>query len=106
MVEHDLILKALKELRPLAEFTLRGTELEWLDSKQPEPSQDEINTEIERQKKEFTDNQYQRDRLKKYPNTDDLIVALWEKVIEGRSESSDALEVKRQEVKTANPKSE
>ena len=105
-MEHNQILKALKELRPLAEFTLRGTELEWLDSKQTEPSQDEIKAEIERQKKEFSDNQYQRDRARKYPSTDDLIVALWEKLIEGRGDSADALEVKRQEVKTAHPKPE
>lgn len=50
--------------------------------------------------------QYQRDRLQEYPTTNDLIVALWEKVVEGRSESADALEVKRQQVKTAHPKSE
>ncbi len=49
---------------------------------------------------------YQRDRIEKYPNTNDLIVALWEKVIEGRSESADALEVKRQQIKTEHPKPE
>ena len=56
--------------------------------------------------KDFTNIKYQRNRASEYPNTNDLIVALWEKVIEGRSESADALEVKRQEVKTAHPKPE
>ena len=35
-------------LRPLAEFTLRGDELEWLDSKQTEPTQAEIDAEVAR----------------------------------------------------------
>ena len=71
-----------------------------------EPTQEEIDAEIVRLKKEWKNKQYQRDRQLEYPNTNDLIVALWEKVVEGRSESADALEVKRQEVKTVHPKPE
>ena len=41
-------LDAILSLRPLAEFTLRGDELEWLDSKQPEPTQAEIDAEVAR----------------------------------------------------------
>ena len=41
-------LDAILSLRPLAEFTLRGDELEWLDSKQTEPTQAEIDAEIAR----------------------------------------------------------
>ena len=55
---------------------------------------------------EYNSKKYQLDRLQEYPTTNDLIVALWEKVIEGRSESADALEVKRQQIKTAHPKPE
>ena len=36
-------------------------------------------------------------------DTDAMIVALWERVVEGRNATSDALEVKRQQVKTDNP---
>ena len=67
---------------------------------------DQIDKQIKIEEQKFKDTQYQRDRLKEYPNTNDLIVALWEKVMEDRSESADALEVKRQEVKTAHPKPE
>ena len=52
----------------------------------------------------YTNDKYKRDRESLYPTKDDLIVALWEKVVEGRSESADALEVKRQSVKSSIPK--
>ncbi len=65
-----------------------------------------VNAEITRLQKEWDAQAYSRNRQQNYPNTDDLIVALWEKVMEGRSQSADALEVKRQEVKTAHPKPE
>ena len=41
-------LDAILSLRPLAEFTLRGDELEWLDSTQTEPTQAEIDAEVAR----------------------------------------------------------
>ena len=55
---------------------------------------------------EFAARAYSRNRQQNYPNEHDLLIALWEKVMEGRSESADALEVKRQEIKTAHPKPE
>tara|TARA_R100000664_G_scaffold28725_1_gene40158 strand:+ start:2027 stop:2350 length:324 start_codon:yes stop_codon:yes gene_type:complete len=65
-----------------------------------------IDAKVAELKAEFQDQAYARNRQSNYPNEHDLIVALWEKVVEGRSESADALEVKRQEVKTAHPKPE
>jgi len=47
----------------------------------------------------FASTKYQRDRAKEYPTTDELIVALWEDVVEGRPESKLALQVKRLEIK-------
>lgn len=38
-------------------------------------------------------------------DTDSLIVALWEKVMENRSTAADALQTKRQAIKAAHPKS-
>ena len=85
---------------PDAKFSSVGDEITWSkENSYSQPTEDEINAK-------FQASQYQRDRLQEYPNTNDLIVALWEKVVEGRSESADALEVKRQEVKTAHPKPE
>lgn len=42
-------------------------------------------------------------REAEYPTTKELIVALWEKVIEGRPESADVLEIKRQAIKEKYP---
>ena len=57
-----------------------------------------------RLKREFDATQYQRDRRQEYPNEHDLIVALWEKVMEEKSESADALQTIRAGVKSDNPK--
>jgi len=58
--------------------------------------------------KDFRNDHYSDKRSKKYfeadvsPNA--LIFALWEKVMESRPDSADALEIKRQQVKTDYPK--
>ena len=48
--------------------------------------------------------QYKRDRQANYPSIDELIVALWEGVVEERMASVTALEGLRQAVKTKHPK--
>ena len=75
-------------------------------SGQTPPTEEQIQTKLAELQSAFDAQAYSRDRQKNYPNEHDLLIALWEKVMEGRSESADALEVKRQEVKTANPKPE
>ena len=52
---------------------------------------------------EFYADNYKSYRQSAYPSVDELMVALWEKEVEGRSTDADALEVKRQEVKTKYP---
>jgi hypothetical protein len=47
---------------------------------------------------------YQEKRRAEYPSTEELIVALWEKDIEGRPETSIALEEKRKVIKKKYPK--
>jgi len=42
---------------------------------------------------------YEDLRRAEYPSADELIVALWERVIEGRPESADILQAKREAVK-------
>ena len=48
--------------------------------------------------------QYSRDRKAEYPSIDDLIVALWENVVEERASAVVSLEADRQAVKTKYPK--
>ena len=47
---------------------------------------------------------YSEKRAAEYPSLSELNVALWEKVVEGRPEASEALEAKRQEIKAKYPK--
>jgi hypothetical protein len=42
---------------------------------------------------------YERSRQQEYPFINDLIVALWEKIVEDRPDSATALEVERQAIK-------
>lgn len=43
-------------------------------------------------------------RAKEYPSTDELIIALWEKVIEGRPETAATLQATREIIKVKYPK--
>lgn len=53
---------------------------------------------------EYDLNQILLKRQAEYPSKDDLVVALWEKQIEGRPESADALQTQRLAVKAKYPK--
>ena len=57
---------ALESLKPKAEWTLRGSELEWHDLVQTEPTQSEIDAEIVRLQAEYDSQAYARNRKKEY----------------------------------------
>jgi hypothetical protein len=96
--------KALTSLRPKAEWVLRGDLIEWLDSEQTEPTKAEIDTEVARLQVEHDAQEYARNRQAEYPSINDLIVALWENVVEERASAVISLEADRQAVKTKYPK--
>jgi len=74
-------------------------ELVWR-SNQPQPTE----AECEAAKAEYDNLQYQRDRQAEYPSINELIVALWENVVEERAASVISLEATRQAIKTKYPK--
>ena len=62
--------EALTELRPNAEWTLRGETyagLEWNDSKQTKPTESEVNAKCAELKTAYDNKKYQRDRAAEYP---------------------------------------
>ena len=65
---------ALSSLRPSSEFILRGDELEWLDTENSQPTEEEIQAEITRLQAEYDANEYQRQRASEYPS--------WQKQLE------------------------
>ena len=101
MINND---DAISSLRPDSEWVRRGEELEWLDTTQTQPTDAEITAEITRLQAEYDATQYQRDRQTEYPSINDLIVALWENVVEERASAVVSLEADRQAVKTKYPK--
>lgn len=47
---------------------------------------------------------YQNKRKKEFPTTDELIVALWEKLVENRDVSAEAVQARREAIKLKYPK--
>jgi len=74
------------------------------NSASPQPSVDDIEAAYAEWQAEQDATQYQRDRKVEYPSVDELVVALWEGVVEERMASVTALEAVRQAVKTKYPK--
>ena len=99
--------KALQQLgfESLVDFRLydnsdgQGQKMEWL-SDQPQPSEAEIAVG----QAAWGSKEYARKRLEEYPSIDELVVALWEGVVEERMASVTKLEIKRQAVKANHPK--
>ena len=71
---------------------------------QEKPTQEFLESELARLQAEFDAQEYARNRQAEYPSINDLIVALWENVVEERAASVIALETKRQAIKTKYPK--
>ena len=78
---------------------------EW-NSASPQPTVAEIETAHAEWKAEWDAQEYARNRQAEYPSIDELIVALWEGVVEERMASVTALEGLRQAVKDKYPKPE
>ena len=72
---------AISSLRPNSEWVLRGDELEWLDTKNSQPTESEIQAEITRLQAEYDANEYQRQRATVYPSIQEqLDMQYWDKV--------------------------
>tara|TARA_Y100001963_G_scaffold158733_1_gene259462 strand:+ start:1067 stop:1354 length:288 start_codon:yes stop_codon:yes gene_type:complete len=65
--------EALLSLKPGAEWTMKDGVLIWLDSKQTEPTESEINAEIARLNILYTNEKYKRDRAAEYPSIVDQL---------------------------------
>ena len=68
------------------------------------PTQEFLESELARLQSEYDAQDYARNRQAEYPSIDDLIVALWENVVEERASAVVSLEAARQAVKTKYPK--
>lgn len=89
-----MIDKALLSLRPGAEWILRGNDLEWLDSKQSQPTKAEIDAEVARLEAEYIANQYQRDRAAEYPSFAEQFDLLYHGGLDAWKAAIDAVKTK------------
>ena len=93
---------------PKTDFVLRddgdGVYIDQWHSELPQPSVDDIEAAHAEWQAEQDATQYQRDRQAEYPPIDEIVVALWEAVIEERMASSVDLQGKRTAVKEKYPK--
>ena len=74
------------------------------NSDQPQPSEAEIEAAHTEWQAEYDSQEYARNREAEYPSIDELIVALWENVVEERAASVISLEATRQAIKAKYPK--
>ena len=72
-------------------------------SDKEKPTQEWLEAELKSQQDAY-DNDYARKRLEEYPSENELIIALWEGVVEERMAAVTKLEIKRQAVKANHPK--
>ena len=93
--------EAIKKINPDAEFAIRGGNVEFVT---PEISVSDIEAKRSELQTAYDSQEYARNRQAEYPSIDDLIVALWENVVEERASAVVSLEAKRQAVKTKYPK--
>ena len=93
--------EAIKAIDLNAEFVIRGGVVEsvsgGITGEQIETKQAELQAEYDSQ-------EYARNRQAEYPSINELVVALWEGVVEERMASVTALEGLRQAVKAKYPK--
>ena len=81
------------------------SDIEWEDPT-PKPSQAHLTSLWNDNQTQLVNEIAANNRAGAYPDTGQLIVALWEKVMEGRSESADELQTLRDAVKAQFPKME
>ena len=90
------------------DFTLQddgqGTYIKEWNSASPQPSEAEIETAHTEWQSEYDSQEYARNRQAEYPSINELVVALWEGVVEERMASVTQLEAERQAVKARHPK--
>ena len=95
---------ALQSLKPGAEWVLRGSELEWLDSGQTEPTADELAAEVTRLQSVYDGNAYQRTRATAYESIAEQLDKLYHDMTAGKLDATGEWHKSIKAVKDANPK--
>jgi hypothetical protein len=89
------------------QYGVRGpgySDITWMEAEQM-PSKEELAAKWETIKDDVNLKKIQRQRANpgEYPSKDELLVALWEKVVENRPEYAQELQARREEIKAKYP---
>ena len=68
---------ALQSLRPMAQWVLRGEDLEWMDTEQTQPTEAEITAEVARLQAAYDAKAYARSRATAYPSIADQLDTIY-----------------------------
>jgi hypothetical protein len=96
--------KALDNLRPASDWSIKGEVITWLDKEQTEPTQAEIEAEVSRIEAEYDANQYQRDRQPNYPDLAEQFDLLWHAIDADTLDKTSDFYTTLKAVKDAHPK--
>jgi len=76
-MDHIKVFNAICSLRPNAKFGMIGNEIDWQDTEQTQPTNEEIEAEIKRIEDEYQNAEYQRKRSVEYPPITEQLDALY-----------------------------
>ena len=68
---------ALQSLRPMAQWAIRGDDLEWMDTEQTQPTEAEITAEVARLQAAYDAKAYARSRATAYPSIADQLDTIY-----------------------------
>jgi len=71
---------------------------------EPKPTQKDLDQWTAEMQDQYALNQILLKREATYPPKEDLIVALWERIVEGKTDATDEIQIEREAVKAENPK--
>jgi len=97
---HLAVVAALHNLRPNSKWSMTGAIITWKDEDQTQPTDEEIQTEIDRAATAYEQNQYARNRSSAYPTLEDQQDMQYWDSVNGTTTWADAIAA----VKAANPK--
>ncbi len=103
----NLVTKSILRIDPSAQVSVIGEDINRITWHDGNPNNITVGQIQEKQgeiQAEYDAQEYSRNRQAEYPSLNELIVALWENVVEERAASVIALEAKRQAIKTKYPK--
>ena len=97
-------LEAILSINPNSECVVRGDELEWLSPDITQPTEAEIQAEVQRLQAEYDANQYARDRATQYAPLADQLDMLWHAIDQGIDLKQSDFYIGNKAVKDARPK--